>query len=525
MSIGRRTSTDTRRRRVLAYQSSRDGEGGTSADRRLVEKLRQARRPVAIYGASVNRRLRGRWFSLVPVRRRAMAAASLAILGAAALLCLGHWLAISWQPLAYREAIARPLRLDRPDSFGTYVRAFLLAVAAGTSLLIYQLRRYRNDDYRGSYRIWPPVIILFGVASLDCVCGLIPWCGELIDLMLGKRIAMAGSDWIRIVMTIGGAALALRLVAEVRHSTLAFALLLLAVVCSAIPLAGRWGIMHIDTVFKWWLITSAPLMAAATLSVCCGAYLRMLFREVRRLDEDDRLSLRIRQWKANLLAARTVDASQPAEPRAAKKVAAEKTKPSKMTTPSTEPISSSGAAKTPSTDKPAEKSAAEKPAAGEPTVRKKRFAWLFRRRKQRAASSDTIDQKATAKSEPPPKPAVTQPSSAAKPATKATDESPGTAAEKTSTSGAPAKAARKRRSIGSVLFGWLRRSKSVSAGGSPSKAKAATAATSASRASSPSQSGDDDDDDIGDDSSIDWASMSKAERRRLRREIKRGDAA
>src|SRR5690606_3952739 len=138
----------------------------------------------------------------------AMAVSALAILGAAALLALAHWLAVTWPPLAHREPLARPLRLARPDSFGAWLRSALLVLAALTSLLVYQLRRYRNDDYRGSYRIWPPVIILIAISSVDGIVGLIPWLGEWIDLLLGKRVAMAGSDWIRIVLTVGGAALA-----------------------------------------------------------------------------------------------------------------------------------------------------------------------------------------------------------------------------------------------------------------------------------------------------------------------------
>ncbi len=238
------------------YQCSREGDRGSSPDRRQVEKLRQARRPVAIYGSSVNRRLRGRWFSLVPVRRRAMAGISVAILSGVLLLCLAHWLAITWQPLAYREPLARAFRLDRPDSFGTWIRSLLLALTAGVALLVYQLRRYRNDDYRGSYRIWPPVIILIAIASLDAGVALVPWGGELIDLVLGKRIAMAGADWIRIGLTVGGAALALRLVAEVRHSKLAVAMMLVSIAWFALPHAGRWGILLSDTPLKWWLITS-----------------------------------------------------------------------------------------------------------------------------------------------------------------------------------------------------------------------------------------------------------------------------
>lgn len=523
MSIGRRISSDSRRRRVLLYQSSREGDRRTGTDRRTVEKLRLARRPASIYGARVNRRLRGRWFSLVPVRRRAMAAASVAVLGTALLLCLAHWLAISWQPLAYREALARPLRLDRPDSFGTWARVSLLAVAAGTSLLVYQLRRYRSDDYRGSYRIWPPVIIVTALASLDGIVALVPWCGELIDLLLGKRVAMAGSDWIRIGITVGGAALALRLIAEVRHSKLSVLMMMLAVICFAIPFAAHWGVLLSDTPLKWWLISSAPLMAAATLCVSCGAYLRMLFREVRGLDQGDQLSLRFQQWKARTFPAKVTEAADPAQPPAAKRAA---DKPKAAAAPS-EPTTSKPASKLTGDDKPAKAPGASdaKPAAKPPRSGTRRFAWLFGRGK-RPDSGSPASNPAVAKQKPQsPAPSATPdaaaPASAAAPvgnAAKPTPESADTSKE--------AAAPKRRAGLGA----WLRRNKSATTtpDGQPQSASAAKTNGGSPSASPPAAATrpDDADDGAGDDASIDWASMGKAERRRLRRELKRsGDAA
>ncbi len=70
MSNGRRTID--RRRRVLYSTNQADNARSTAASRREAERLREARRPTAAYGSRVHRRLRGRWFSLVPVRRRTM---------------------------------------------------------------------------------------------------------------------------------------------------------------------------------------------------------------------------------------------------------------------------------------------------------------------------------------------------------------------------------------------------------------------------------------------------------------------
>jgi len=551
MSIGRRETSNLRRRRLLVYQNSQDEETETAADRRQFEKLREARRPSAIYGTSVNRRLRGRWFSLVPVKRRAMAGVGIAIMALAVLLCIGHWAAISWQPLAYRTELARPLRLDRPDSLGTWVRAAFLLAAAGTSVLVYQLRRYRNDDFRGSYRIWPPVIILMVIASIDCVCGLVPWGGELIELLLRRRVALAGSDWIRIVITIGGAALALRLLAEVRHSKLSCLLMSIAIVGFAIPMSARWGIMASDTPIRWLIITSAPLMASAALWVACGAYLRKLFREVRKMDDDDAVSQRVKQWKSrlmNLRSAKTEESQTSGEPRANKR------KTTKAVSAATHTGKSSGRAAKPTPVVAASSSSAQTGSAGQSNVaraskveteagaeatgedtafvKKPGISWRFWRKGPGAAATPGAAASPAAAAPQPtpisskamPQPAtsasatnqsVTIPSST-KQSTAATASQ---AAEKTEAKASePAKPANK----SGGLFGWFKRKdRSASMDGTknaPVKAAAGKTAT--------SRSGDDDDEmSDGDDPSIDWASMGKAERRRLRREMKRGGQA
>jgi len=220
------------------------------------------------------------------VRRRAVTLYGTAILGSAILLSLLHWASVTWPSLANNAELSRPLRLDRPDSFGAWARTFFLAASAATALLVYQLRRYKVDDYKGHYRIWRPVIFLFAILSIDSICDLVPWAGAMIDATLGKRVAFAGADWIRIVLTVGGAVLAIRLLTEVHRSKLAFLMMFVAVVSFAIPLMSRWNLFDATTMSGWIAVTTAPLIASAALWISVGGYLRMLFREVRGLDRE-----------------------------------------------------------------------------------------------------------------------------------------------------------------------------------------------------------------------------------------------
>jgi hypothetical protein len=545
MSIGRRETSNMRRRRLLVYQNSREDVAATAADRRQFEKLREARRPTEIYGTSVNRMLRGRWFSLVPVRRRAMAGATIAILGVATLLCFGHWAAVAWQPLAYRAELARPLRLDRPDSFGAWVQAAFFAAAAGTSLLVYQLRRYRNDDFRGSYRIWPPMIVLMCLASLDAVCQLVPWGGELIELVMGRRVALTGSDWIRIVITIGGIALAMRVIVEVRHSKLAIVTMSSAFLGFAIPMAARWGVLASDTPIRWLLITSAPMMASAALWVACGAYLRKLFREVRKMDAEDALSLRIEQWRERISTMRLEakrDREQAAglakeakSARTSAKAAAKKGE--KADTVAIQQHSGVAATTAASATVAKPSATVAKPSATAESIdleqgkddkksRKSRFSFRFWRRNKSADESASKPGGAT-------EPDVNVAHAAAKkpdpvnvqPAVLANQPAASSGSADAQTAGGAGDAKGDGNARKGGIFGWFGKKKAtdVDAARSPSAKPGGRAPLKSGE--SKTQAHDDNESGDGDDPSIDWASMGKAERRRLRREIKRGGQA
>ncbi len=309
MSQGRR-SID-RRRRVL-YSAQADTGPSTAASRRESARLREARHPTEMFGSRVHRQLRARWFGLVPVRRRTMSVVVGSVAAIAMLLCAAHYLSVVWPTLIDQGEIARPLRLDRPDSFGRWLIGMLMLGSAGASLLIYQLRRHRLDDFRGHYRLWRLVLVVMLGASLNSVVSLIDWTGALLDVAIGKRVALASSDWIRIVVSLGGVILAIRLIAEVRRSRAALVAMLAAAGLLAIPEAVKWNVLEVETIERWALVTSAPLLAFTALFLSFGIYLRMLYRQVRRLDETDLLKDRFQQIRLRVF--QRADANEGLEP-------------------------------------------------------------------------------------------------------------------------------------------------------------------------------------------------------------------
>jgi hypothetical protein len=291
MSHGR--EVHDRRRRVL--YSAHQAEQTPAASRRESERLRKARRPPAGYGARVQRRLQGRWFSLVPIRRRTLILVAGLITLLTLLLCGAHYAAVAWPSIAHRPEIARPLRLDRPDSFGRWFTSALLIVSTGASLLIYQLRRYRLDDYHGRYRLWRLVILVFLLAGINSVVALIDWGGALLDAGFGQRVALSGSDWIRLILSLSGAVLALRLAVEVHRSRFALISMLVAFGLLAIPEAVNWNVLKVESLAIWVLVTSAPLLACTALLIALGGYLRSLYREVLKIGEPESVREKFQQ--------------------------------------------------------------------------------------------------------------------------------------------------------------------------------------------------------------------------------------
>lgn len=283
-----RRTTD-RRRRILYSSQTADTAKPTAASRRAKEKLREARQPTKVYGRRVHRRIRGRWFSLVPVKRRTLWIFASAIAACALLLSYAHFAAVTWPSLVYKPEISRPLRLDRPDSFGRWFISAVLAASAGASLLIYQLRRHRNDDYRGHYRLWRLVMLVLLLTSVNSLVMVVDWGGSLLDLAFGRRVAFSGYDWLRIALGVGGVVLALRLVVEVRRSRWALTALVCACFFLALPEATKWKLFAIEDINRWALVTSAPLLGYTSLFLALTGYLRLLYREVLGIADEETL--------------------------------------------------------------------------------------------------------------------------------------------------------------------------------------------------------------------------------------------
>ena len=270
--------------RILAEEAGEEPIG-TARARKQREQQRAARRPAAAYQSGVRRRLRGRWFNLVPVHQYQLSAVLTSIyLIVAGLTALGY-LAAVWTPLAMRPLIGRPFRIDMPGGIADWAGAQMLVLAAGCSFLVYQLRRYRGDDYHGRYRMWRPIIGLLLLLSIDAVTHLREALAVLIDVTWAQQSVMDGSDVVRLMLLLVGIGITMPLFAEMQRCPLAIGLLICATISLGVPTALRLNMIPstAELVLTW--AGAARLAGRACVLSAAICYLRRLFREVQGIDD------------------------------------------------------------------------------------------------------------------------------------------------------------------------------------------------------------------------------------------------
>ncbi len=498
-----------------------------------MEKLREARNPNETYGKRVNRRLRGRWFSLVPVRRRSLGLVTGVVGGFVILLVFAHHSCVTSSWFANHPNVARPLRLDRPDSFGHWILCVLLAASAGISFLIYQLRRHRSDDFRGHYRLWRLLTFVLVAASLHSLVGLVGWLGAILDSFVGKRVALTGSDWLRLMLLFGSAILALRVVAEVRKSRWALLFVLLGISILAVPEAVNWNLIEVETIGRWSLVTSAPLLGCTALFVGFVGYLRMVFRDVRKIEDTETFAEKFAKLKEQVLGRSDYDdyEAEPEpepEPKERRGWFSRRARKSEREEQQYDDQEDELEEEDYEEDEPESEVAEEQEVQGEPEPRntKRKRGWLGRRKRAAAepaqdeadeqeeealADDETADEKPKRKKRGwsfrlKPK---AEPEDSEEPAVNESEDEAST--DDDAEEPAPAK---KR----GPIFGWRKKN---AAGNSDDEVPE----ESEPEPEVQEQVAESSDEEIVDANDIDWSSLSKSERRRLRKKLKRQNRA
>ncbi|MEM6979552.1 MAG: hypothetical protein AAF539_07760, partial [Planctomycetota bacterium] len=288
--MGPSRSDDRRRRRVLLHAATLDPSGFAAQSRSGAHRDSTAQ--AANYGTRVRQSLRGRWFQLVPMSGIALTQVSAALVLLVSLLIGMHAAAIRFPGVASRPELVAVMRLDLPGSLAAYLQSIVHLMTAGVCILIYQLRRYRNDDFHGGYRLWRIVASAAVFASLVTIVPMVSLCGALLEWGFGQRVALSGNDWVGLCVTLGGVMLALRLMTELWSSRIAMILMVIGCTFAAVPVLHQWNLWSTAPAM---LVASALLLASTLWLLSCTLYLRQLYADVRGISPQTSWITRLRE--------------------------------------------------------------------------------------------------------------------------------------------------------------------------------------------------------------------------------------
>ena len=229
------------------------------------------------YASSALRRHQNKTTDLIPKRRIPLAVTVVLLLAGIGLLNYLATLTIDW-----KEAFgfSNALSLTGPGTLSGWFSSFLLILSGLASLQIYALRQHRNDDYRGSYRIWLWMAGIFLLASVNSVVNL----GQLFSAIAGSFVDSASSNpqrmfwWILSAKLLALSGLVVRGLFEVRASKGALAMVALvwfaysASIVIQIPPAKEAIVANFETVYG-----NCLLVGTASLFLFVVVYARFVF--------------------------------------------------------------------------------------------------------------------------------------------------------------------------------------------------------------------------------------------------------
>jgi hypothetical protein len=150
----------------------------------------------------------------------------------------------AWMPeLARHTTDGRiaALDLDSEGSLGAWYSSFILQLAALVALVVFAVRRQKEDDYHGRYRIWAWAALCWQMMSIDESASLHEGFKELMTLTTGQRVLGDGSIWWVTAYVIVLGTMGVRLVLEMRVCRASTAALLLGAVCYAAAVVTQLG--------------------------------------------------------------------------------------------------------------------------------------------------------------------------------------------------------------------------------------------------------------------------------------------
>lgn len=181
------------------------------------------------------------------------------------------------------------LDASQGGSLANWFSSLAFGLAAVASVLIYSVRRYKTDDYRGSYRLWLWCAIAFLAMSIDATANLHAPFSRAMARVSGWSMLPDGAIW---WITVWGAVmsiLALRLLMELRECRTALVGLVSVITLwiTALAIECGWLPIHENAAL---IAAGCRLLGQLSLLCAIGVYARHVLLDAEGL-------LKVRQPK------------------------------------------------------------------------------------------------------------------------------------------------------------------------------------------------------------------------------------
>ena len=215
------------------------------------------------------------------------------LLLAGLLVVAGLEVLYAWMPRlapATSDGGVAALDLDGEGSLAVWFSSMTLAMAAVVSVIVYSVRRYKNDDYSGYYRVWLWAALCWLVMSVDETASLHEGFKEMMVMLTGTRLIGDGSMWWVIAYFFLLGPIGTRLLVDMRHCRLSTAVLIMAAGCYGLGVVTQLGwVMPESGARGIMLEEGAEMLGNLLLLLAMGLHARYVI-----LDAEGLLPLRAR---------------------------------------------------------------------------------------------------------------------------------------------------------------------------------------------------------------------------------------
>lgn len=235
-----RDPRNDRRRRVLRENAAQAqaSTSSKSSKRQAANRADGTTRKGAGYSQDVRQACGHRLVQLIPVRPLSFAVVIAVSLLVPALLSTAHYLVnVNGRLPWYGHPLALVLDVNYPRSLASWVTGQLWLLCLGSTILTFQLRRHKLDDYSGEYRLWFWLVLTCIVGSLEASTGVIQLFSIALDSWSTTTLGWSGPAIVKATLAVLIGMLGLRLCTELKSAPASIVFVMIGLVAWAISSA------------------------------------------------------------------------------------------------------------------------------------------------------------------------------------------------------------------------------------------------------------------------------------------------